>query len=439
MSQDQPGTAIVLDDSGTVLSADPINDLQPDDDINSLSDLGFIVPLGKATALRRAFAYKQRLYAAILDPNDYLYIVPYDDNNKKRQFVTAERAEALKFAETRGLTTVMAKPKKSGIVKLARALGIQAKCVLRQGLPSEPTANYSYAVYEARHERTGFQEEGVGWCDRSERGGRISTHDVIATADTRAYNRAILRLSGFGDISADEIVAGASYGDDSLGDNVPETTPAPQKKPAALPPPNDDSVITAARVWAEHVAQREGERFLPDAQQANKSYRELRALARRGDASAAQKMGVLGVQWRGPAQDSAGAMPFAVEDPPVKPEDIQAVRSAAAEAPPHDNGSSTIDMTKTSAPAKTEAAPGPAPTLSIPAPDMTAETITTAQARTISQLLLKIFSNSKPEAREWIKREATVAGAVFIRVNQYGPIVTALEKMSPAEKESARG
>ena len=71
-------------------------------------------------------------------------------------------------------------------------------------------------------------------CDSSERNGKISKHHIITTADTRGYNRAVMRLSGFGEASADEIIAGASEGQE-LPDRVPVTTTS-MRKPEPLPP-----------------------------------------------------------------------------------------------------------------------------------------------------------------------------------------------------------
>jgi hypothetical protein len=262
--------------NGEVVSTAMVVAEQESMSLTDLSDLGFITPIATPTRLRAAFAEKQRLYAAILDESDYIYTVAYSENGRTKQNIYTRRVDAEKAASAYNVE-IRASPKKSGIVKLASALGIEARRKMTKGLPDDPAATYSYVVYEALHKRTGRSEEGIGWCDKTERNGRISSHDIIATADTRAYNRAILRLAGFGDVSADEIVPGASL--DEGPANAPDAMP---KVPLALPASTSDETITAQRWWAEESAKREGG-FLPEAQQATKAGRELRARARRGN------------------------------------------------------------------------------------------------------------------------------------------------------------
>lgn len=399
--------------------------------LTDLADLGFITPIATPARLRAAFAEKQRLYAAILDESDYIYTVSYTENGKTRQNIYTRREDAEKAAKAYGVD-IRASPKKSGIVKLASALGIQARRKMVRGLPDDPVATYSYVVYEATHQRTGRSEEGIGWCDKTERGGRISSHDVIATADTRAYNRAILRLAGFGDVSADEIVAGASL------DEVPsQPEPAP-KKPLALPASTADDVLTAQRWWAEESAKREAG-FLPDAQQNTKAAREMRAKARRGDTTSARQMGSLGLSWQGVAQDSISHETFEVEAPiitldsfaaikkasgdPAKPGwDLSGTGSAHEENRKPDEKPVTREQAAAGVPA-----PGVSTSRSIGGRDGSVETITSIQAKNLSELLLSKLG-TKDAAQAWLRKHADVERSSLVRQNQYDALKNLLTK-----------
>lgn len=443
-----------------------------DDSRLTMEALGFIVPVATPEQLRKAFAERQRLFAAILDPNDYLWTVSYPDTIKTgsgpitvtKNYIARTREEA---EERAGALKGQAsgKPKKNGIVKLARALGITATIIESAGLPGDPHATYAYVRYEALHAGTGLREIGVGFCDGSERGGRISKHDIIATADTRAYNRAVLRLSGFGDISAEELVAS----DDVLpAQHVPE--PASLKPFADLPPIDSDDVLTACRTWAEAVAKRTGERFEPAAKQDTRSARELRAAARRGDTKAALKLGSQGLRWEGSAHDGPGHMLFTVEREPVTPDEIMAAayaRSGDRDAAPttaattapvatapeskgwdlSGSGSQKDDVKPVPAPSvPSQTAPPAAPatpapatepepeTFDVPAPHPSAETITTKQAKNVSSALMEMAGGDKTKAREWLKKHCHVDSAIHLRMNQYEPAMNVLGKLNESKK-----
>ncbi len=401
-----------------------------------LSDLGFITPIATPSRLREAFAQKQRLYAAILDESDYIYTVAFTENGRTKQNIYTRRQDAEKTASTYGVD-IRASPKKSGIVKLASALGIEARRKMTKGLPDDPKAEYSYVVYEAMHKRTGRSEEGIGWCDKSERGGRISLHDIMATADTRSYNRAILRLAGFGDVSADEIVAGGSA-DEGAPNQPPEIIQTP-KKPLALPAPASDEIVTAQRWWAEEAAKREAG-FLPEAQQASKVGRELRARARRGNETAARQMGTLGYVWQGTAQDSISHETFEVEAPTITVADFERIKAASDPSKPgwdlSGTGSSHEENRKPDEKpiAREQAAaevpaPGIARSLHSQSSgrDGSAETITTGQAKALSLKLLAKFG-TKEAAQAWLRKHADVERSALVRQNQYEALETLLTK-----------
>jgi hypothetical protein len=408
---------------------------QPTDPVSlaELADLGIITPLATPTRLRALFAEKQRLYAAILDESDYLYAVSFMEQGKMRQNMYSRRADAEKCANNYQVE-IRATPKKSGIVKLASALGITARRTTVKGLPDDPAAAYSYVVYVASHERSGKSEEGIGWCDKSERGGRISTHDVIATADTRAYNRAVLRLSGFGDVSADEIVSGGAQ--DDAGITSPEISAA-LKKPLALQAPASDDILIAQRCWAEESAKRTAG-FVAEAQQSSKAAREMRAKARRGNDTAARQMGSLGYTWQGPAQDSPAYEPFDVEEPTVKVSDFERLKNAAG--PGWDLSGTGSVREENRKPdelkpvSREQAAAGvPAPGIpgagssTTPVRDGNAETITSIQAKRLSEKLLAKFGTAD-KAREFLRKHADVERSALVRQNQLAKLEELLTK-----------
>lgn len=416
-----------------------------------LSDLGFITPVTSPATLRQAFAERQRIYAAVLDPTDYLYVVTYKEGRSTKQYITTSRADADKFAElTPSSQGVMAKPKKSGIVKLARALGIVAKREMSRGLPDDPKADYSYVMYTATHERTGTSEEGVGWCDKTERNGYITVHDIIATADTRAYNRAVLRLSGFGDVSADELVAGIVDGQDP-----PDYVPTPQAavvKPHHPPPPaTHPSVVDACRAWATVYANKEP---APESKQSGKTARELRAKARRGDAHSAKALALNGFTWHGAAQDRVGEETWSVpeSDTPVRVSDL--IEEDRPAAPPTEttapngkgwdlSGSGSDDAPQ-KAKASTQPAAAASPSASteespyeIPKPSPNAETITTKQAKIVSGILKEILGNDVPAIKKWLADHCHVDSSLNIRANQYEKTIATLKALAPNKEGEA--
>jgi hypothetical protein len=417
-------------------------------DMDSLADFGFVMPVATPQLLRRAFAERQALMAAILDEHDYIYIVPYTDpmSGKQRQFIAVRREDAEK-ALGQYKTEILAKPKKSGIVKLAAALNIQCRRVKSSGLPEEPGATYAWVLYEATHQRTGRTEEGIGWCDKTEKGGRITVHELIATADTRAYNRAVLRLAGFGDVSADEILGGSGYGtviETSGSSVVADVNPSR----AAEPRPGNDQeiVLAAARTWADAVLARQGDRFIAVAQQSSKAFRELRARARRGDLQSAHQLGAVGLHWEGVAQDSLEYDTFQVEAPPISIDDVLRVRKAAeaqravvAQSASNGGTPAVEPASATPAPQAAPATPVAAPAAALKAaaapsggvPPPAEDCITLAQAKLLSTQLLAAVG-TKEACVAWLTQHAGVATSRHVRLAQFDAVMTLIQKLPEA-------
>lgn len=111
--------------------------------------------------------------------------------------------------------------KKSGWAKLAKFYGVSVELVGETILERDADGKLLRASAKARAiDRDGRRRDGGGACGRNEprfvnaRGRQKIEHDLPATAETRAENRAIANLIGFGAVSAEEVAddvrAGAS-------------------------------------------------------------------------------------------------------------------------------------------------------------------------------------------------------------------------------------
>jgi hypothetical protein len=184
---------------------------------------GLIVPPVSAEQVRSLYQLRANYYTALLDPeHDFLYSVSYVESGKPREYMTTSLASAQMFAQTYK-ATYKARPRRAGVEKLAESLGIQGEVVEHRGLPGDKNEDFAWVRYKATHLRTGRVAYGVGWCDTKERAS-MSRHALIATADSRAFSRAVLRLIGYGEVGAEEILAGISEGVDVVVDPTP---PAP--------------------------------------------------------------------------------------------------------------------------------------------------------------------------------------------------------------------
>jgi hypothetical protein len=130
--------------------------------------------------------------------------------------------------------------KKSGWSKIATFYGIST-VVVHEKIDRE-VGEVVRARYTVRASHpNGRQEEATGACSIEEsrfsgRGGRAKVeHDLPATAHTRARNRAIANLVGFGAVSAEEMEG-----------SVPSSGPAPAGRPAWAKEVSDDELATAA-------------------------------------------------------------------------------------------------------------------------------------------------------------------------------------------------
>ena len=398
--------------------------------LSQLADLGFIAPVASAAVLRAAFDSRQKMIAAILDPRDFMYTVPYVEQGRPKQQVCQTLEEARKWSEKYG-TEWKANPKKSGVVKIAVALGITAERMKTSGLPDVPDASYAYCVYKATHTKSGAWAEGVGWCDKVERGGR-STHDLIAMADTRAYCRAVLRLAGLGDVSADEIIAGDMITTGGSPDGI-SIVDAPQKRISQpLPPLDDVDVMTAARTWASEISQRApASRYADAAAQDRGNWPMVRAKARRGDVTSAQGLGRNGLRWSGNASDGPEYEGFYVDNSPVSPEDMERVDTAAAAAT---SATKPAAQPQTQSAPQTQAArPQTQPqTNGGPSHDQLPAVISDAQKVKLTELLIKKLG-TKDKAIAWLKESFSIDSTAKMPPSAYEDALRKLNAINGGE------
>ncbi|MFH1712913.1 MAG: hypothetical protein ABH896_01880 [Candidatus Jacksonbacteria bacterium] len=154
-------------------------------------------PAANLDKLAEAFAEYQKLKARLLDSNDYAII-------KNKQFI-----------------------KKSGLRKIQTAFGISDELV------KEERKEYSggvfvYELTVKAFAQNGRSSWGVGSCASNERDFAHLEHDVRSTAHTRAKNRAISDLIGFGEVSAEEMATEPIQPDHNSQTAYPESIDAEQ-------------------------------------------------------------------------------------------------------------------------------------------------------------------------------------------------------------------
>jgi hypothetical protein len=430
--------------------------LAPDDFdpafFDEMSALGLTLPVAPPTKIRRAFDMLNKMFAAIMLPSDFMYTISYTENGKPKQLAYTSLEHAQKAAEAYGNVPIKASPKKSGINRLAVGLGIEAVRVETMGLPKDPSARYSCVIYEFTHKATGRKAEGIGWADLDEKGGHMSRHDAIATADTRAYNRGVLRLSGFGDVSAEEILSVGMLEGDRNEINVPDemtgqqtkrqerrqgggqqqqqqaqqsTPPMLKQLPAATTP----EVLASSMAWAAALAERSPEqRLAPAAQQSQHEARTLRALARGGDMQAAQQLGAKGLDWSGPALLNGKA--FFVETAPDEARARARAGTAAKTEQPKVEAAKTEAPPESNQPEGAQAEPPPASDMS--SSSMTSpppgDTIPSSMAKNLTTKLLEKLGTIQ-RCKAWIKETYGVDSSIHLSPAQYSDALERIKNM----------
>jgi len=166
-------------------------------------------------------------------------LVPYEKRVVRNGVVVQEsdyaRIPTRRQVEGQWVTEYVDAPKKSAWRKLARFYGVTTHVVKEERLVGEDgSVTYHFTV---RASVDDLSTDGVGSCCTSEKGGRTE-HEARATAYTRAANRAIADLVGFGQVSAEEL-------------EPSEPRPGPARRatsPMARPPANAKKVESQAKV-----------------------------------------------------------------------------------------------------------------------------------------------------------------------------------------------
>ena len=137
---------------------------------------------GSTNDLIEAMAEYQELCVKLLDDNDWQTI-------QKKRF-----------------------PKRSAWRKLAVSYGVSFEIMDRTLFWDDEGALKAAEFIVRATAPNGRYADGWGACDVSERNaGRKATHDIPATAATRAKNRAAADLFGMGEVSAEEVDRNAMY------------------------------------------------------------------------------------------------------------------------------------------------------------------------------------------------------------------------------------
>lgn len=141
----------------------------------------------------------QELCRGILDDSDYQKIRVSEKDPETGDYVKVER----EFK------------KKSAWQKLGRAFNVDTRIVEKE-FQRTKTGRINEAYYCVRATLpNGRSVESDALCSRAEKGkSKVSDHTIMATAKTRATNRAISELIGAGEVSSEEMTAEYRASDD---------------------------------------------------------------------------------------------------------------------------------------------------------------------------------------------------------------------------------
>lgn len=193
-----------------------------------------VIPAVSAEIAVERWKEYQSLERAILAETDYIYYVTYkNDRGYPEQIACETKAEAdEKVKKVHG--RVVPRKKKVAFRKLAVFFGLSLPKELTEEEPkieiqqlgdkfvkvekrkgSTGTiymdsgfrvirAEWTVVVQQVREDGKVFVEQGFGECSNNEK-MNLKAHNIISTAYTRALNRGISDLVGFGEVSAEEV------------------------------------------------------------------------------------------------------------------------------------------------------------------------------------------------------------------------------------------
>lgn len=209
-----------------------------------------IVPIMTPDELEEQWNQYRDMENRILQEDDYVYWVEYKSGGKPRSVVCTSLSEAKKIKATLKLqqhtdSEIIRRKKKSAYRKMARFFGL---FVPDQGVADiqisrlgenhfvqiEKGNGVSIITYMDEFMNTikvevtvttvapsGKASVGVGVCSAEERKFTHPDHDIKATAFTRALNRSISDLVGWGEVSAEEVLSGGDVGKRRKIDSAP--------------------------------------------------------------------------------------------------------------------------------------------------------------------------------------------------------------------------
>jgi hypothetical protein len=201
-------------------------------------DSAIVRPVMSLDAAREMWAEYQHLENDLLQDSDYIYFMEWMVGDKNNSKVFADKAKAeeavakMKKQYGGSITPTLKRRKtKSAFRKMAKFFGLYvpeqgqgAEIELRplgsdHFVKVEKGKGYSIITYMderlavvkaevtvAVSNPAGKTSMGVAACSDSERKFTHPDHDIMATAWTRAVNRAVSDLVGWGEVSAEELV-----------------------------------------------------------------------------------------------------------------------------------------------------------------------------------------------------------------------------------------
>jgi len=196
-----------------------------------------LLPVADHEQAKEAYQAYLELCQSILIPYDERLV---DDKGVVRQESDYARIPQKRNVSGRWVTEYVDAPRKSAWRKLARFYGVSTEIVdkTREEKDNEITWHYTVRAWQGD-----VTTMGEGSCSTREKNRDLSEHDARATAHTRAKNRAISDLIGFGQVSAEELTpeSGEEKKPERNPTNPRRKVPSQQKKPKEKQQPQKKS------------------------------------------------------------------------------------------------------------------------------------------------------------------------------------------------------
>jgi len=185
-------------------------------------------------------------------------LIPYDERQVDERGVVIQESDYARIPQSKKddqgkwITEYKDVPRKSAFRKLARFYGVSTEIVekKREQDPDTGAITWHYTVKAWQGQ---VSTMGEASCSTDESKKQRSEHDAKATAHTRAKNRAISDLIGFGQVSAEEIIS-----EHRLLDKQPATqAKKPKPRTGLTPKQNSRKAENRAKVNTKHPDQDE--------------------------------------------------------------------------------------------------------------------------------------------------------------------------------------